>query len=95
MTGEQLAQARKELGRLWGLQRPVRPAELGRALQYRTSDPGESIRIHESQGAEPIPGPVAAAVRMMLSGALPPGGIGAHLTPKKRRPRRRRVIAAQ
>lgn len=75
MTGAELRRARARLGQLWGLDRPVHAAELGRALRMAPSDPGESIRAYEHGDTARIPGPVAVAVEMMLGGALPPGGV--------------------
>jgi hypothetical protein len=77
MTGDDLRKARAALGRLWGLERPLHAAELGRALRMSKSDPGERIRDYEADRAGPVPGPVAVAVEMMLGGALPPGGLSA------------------
>lgn len=75
MTGDDLRNARKELGRLWGLDRPIFAAELGRALRLSPSDPGQSIRDYETAREEPVPGPVAVAVEFMLKGFLPGGSI--------------------
>ncbi len=75
MTGEELRCARADLGQLWGLDRPVFAAELGRALGMAPTDPGASIRRYEAARADQVPGPVATAVMMMLRGALPPGGL--------------------
>lgn len=75
MTGDDLRRARAKLGDLWGLGRPVFASELGRALYMAPSDPGESIRNYEAKRAEAIPGPVRAAVEMMLRGVVPPAGL--------------------
>ena len=75
MTGDDLRLARKRLGELWGLERPIFAAELGRALRLAKDDPGESIRAYEAGKAKRVPGPVSVAVEMMLAGTLPPGGI--------------------
>lgn len=76
MTGDQLRDARGVLGQMWGLGRPLHMSELGRALRLSGADPGQSIRDYE-RGATRISGPVSVAIDMMLSGALPPDGLGA------------------
>jgi hypothetical protein len=74
MTGEQLHEARRTLGLLWGLGRPLHASELGRALRLGGRDPGESVRDYE-RGKTKISGPMSVAVEMMLAGALPPDGL--------------------
>lgn len=74
MTGAELHAARKRLGEMWGLGRPLQMSELGRALRLSGSDPGQSIRDYE-RGTTKISGPVSVAVDMMLGGALPPDGL--------------------
>ncbi len=74
MTGNKLRKAREILGHRWGLGRPLKMAELGRALRLGGRDPGESIRNYESDRT-PISGPVAVAVEMWLAGAPVPGGV--------------------
>jgi len=76
MTGDELRDARATLGALWGFGRPLHASELGRALRLGGRDPGESIRDYE-RGKTKISGPMSVAVEMMLSGALPPGGVAA------------------
>lgn len=76
MTPETLREARATLGNLWGLGRPLKMAELGRALRLGGRDPGESINDYE-RGKTRISGPLAVAVEMMLAGALPPDGLDA------------------
>lgn len=75
MTPDQLRDARGTLGAMWGLQRPLRMSEMGRALRLGGNDPGQSIRDYE-RGVTRISGPISVAVDMMLAGALPPDGIG-------------------
>lgn len=75
MTGNELRLARRALGALWDMERPIFAAELGRALRMAPSDPGESIRAYEAAREKPVPGPVSVAVEMMLRGSLPPGGL--------------------
>ena len=79
MTGDELRDARATLGHMWGLGRPLRMAEMGRALRLGGRDPGASIRDYE-RGKTGISGPMSVAVDMMLKGALPPDGLDA-LTP--------------
>lgn len=74
MTGPELYAARSTLGHMWGLGRPLRMAEMGRALRLSGRDPGASIRDYE-RGTTRISGPMAVAVQMMLAGALPPDGL--------------------
>ena len=71
MTPDQLHAARRTLGELWGLGRPLKASELGRALRLGGRDPGESIRDYE-RGKTRISGPMSVAVEMMLAGAKPP-----------------------
>lgn len=74
MTGDELRQARSILGERWGLERPLKMSEMGRALRLAGRDPGESIRDYE-RGKTPIGGPISVAVEMMLDGAMPRGGL--------------------
>ena len=75
MTTTELRNARRTLGELWGLGRPLRASEMGRALRLGGRDPGRSVLDWEA-GKFPISGPVSVAVEMMLGGCLPPDGIG-------------------
>lgn len=70
MTPEQLRDARKTLGMMWGLNRPLHMSEMGRALRLQGRDPGESVRNWE-RGHTPISGPVSVAVEAMLDGFVP------------------------
>ena len=70
MTPDELREARGRLGELWGLGRPLRMSELGRALRLAGRDPGESVRDWE-RGHTPISGPVSVAVEAMLRGFVP------------------------
>lgn len=74
MTPEQLRDARRTLGMMWGFDRPLHASELGRALRLGGRDPGESIRDYE-RGKTKVSGPMSVAVEMMLRGALPPDGV--------------------
>lgn len=74
MTGEELRAARKTLGTLWGLGRPLHMSEMGRALRLSGRDPGASIRDYE-RGKTRISGPISALVEVYLRGALPPDGL--------------------
>jgi len=70
LTGDELRDARATLGHMWGLGRPLRMAEMGRALRLGGRDPGASIRDYE-RGTTRISGPLSALVEMMLAGAQP------------------------
>ncbi|MGF3025526.1 hypothetical protein ACQVP2_22210 [Methylobacterium aquaticum] len=63
MTGQELSDARVRLGHGLGLDRALRPTELGRALGLAGSRPSESVRKWERGGPT---GPVSAAVRAWL-----------------------------
>lgn len=71
MTAAELTAARRALGELWGLGRPLHASELGRALRLGGRDPGESIRDYE-RGKTAISGPISVAVELMLQGARLP-----------------------
>lgn len=74
MTPDELRNARRTLGELWGFSRPLHASELGRALRLGGVDPGQSIRDYE-RGTTRISGPISVAIEMMLSGMLPPDGV--------------------
>lgn len=74
MTPEELHNARRALGELWGFGRPLHMSELGRACRLGGADPGQSIRDYE-RGATKISGPLSALVELYLRGALPPDGL--------------------
>ena len=74
MTPDQLRNARRVLGEMWGLGRPLKASELGRALRLAGRAPGRSVLDWEA-GKSPISGPVSVAVQMMLNGCLPPDGV--------------------
>jgi hypothetical protein len=76
MTGEDLRNARATLGERWGLGRPLKMSEMGRALRLGGRDPGESIRDYERDKTT-ISGPMSVAVDLMLAGAEPPDGLTA------------------
>ena len=75
MTADDLAAAMTRLGEMWGLDRPIHNAELGRALRLQGRDPGatvqEWLRPLADGGRQPT-GPVQVAIAMMLAGAMPP-----------------------
>lgn len=75
MKGSDVHGARRTLGRLWGFGRDLMPAELGRAIRLAPTRSGQQVRRWEARGDEAIPGPAAAAIEMMLAGALPPDGL--------------------
>jgi hypothetical protein len=70
MTPAEIRKARETLGALWGLDRPLRAAELGRVLRLQGRDPGATVL--EWERGTPISGPVSIALEMMLAGARPP-----------------------
>jgi hypothetical protein len=76
MTPTELRDARAKLGDRWGLGRPLKMSELGRALRLGGRDPGQSIRDYE-RGHTPISGPISALVEVYLAGAHPVDGIEA------------------
>lgn len=76
MTPQDLRDARKTLGLMWGLNRPLKMGEMGRVLRLKGSDPGASIRDYE-RGKTGISGPVSVAVTMMLNGCSPPDDLDA------------------
>lgn len=80
MTPDEMRDARGTLGELWGLSRPLKMSEMGRALGLGGRDPGESIRDYE-RGRTTISGPVRNLVRLYLAGALPPDGLQVIATP--------------
>lgn len=85
----------RDLGPLWGLNRPVRPAELGRALRLGPDEPGKSVAAWLN-ARHAIPAPARVAIEMMSLGALPPDGLRAVILPSplKGKPRARRKVAA-
>lgn len=64
MMGNDLREARKILGEMWGLGRPLHLSEMGRALQLQGRDPGAAIR--EMERRVQVSGPVAIAVTYMM-----------------------------
>jgi hypothetical protein len=70
MTGHDIHKSRATLGALWGLGRPLRAAELGRALGLKGRDPGATVLAWERDRV-PISGPVAIAIKAMLRGFRP------------------------
>ena len=70
MTGDDIKNARRLLGNMWGVGRPLTLAELARALRLRGGKPGEAVRKWEN-GSTEISGPASACIDMMLKGAMP------------------------
>lgn len=70
MTGDDIKNARRLLGDMWGVGRPLTLAELARALRLRGGKPGEAVRKWEN-GSTEISGPASACIDMMLKGAMP------------------------
>ena len=75
MAPSDIWEARKELGELWGLGRPITWAELGRALRLAGHDPSQSVRDYE-RGKTTISGPVSVCIELFLLGCIPPDGLG-------------------
>ena len=67
MTPAELRAARATLGQMWGLNRHLKMAELGRVLRLQGRDPGASVRDWE-RGHTPISGPVSLVIEAYLSG---------------------------
>lgn len=74
MTGEEIKNARRLLGDMWGVGRPLALSELARALRLRGEKPGEAVRKWENGHTE-ISGPASACIAMMLKGAMPADGL--------------------
>ncbi|GGF54223.1 hypothetical protein GCM10007301_12170 [Azorhizobium oxalatiphilum] len=62
--------AQEQLGCMWGLGRPLRLSEMGRALRLGGRDPGQTVVRWATNGGPS--GPAAVALEMMLAGAPPP-----------------------
>jgi hypothetical protein len=69
VTPDELRAARATLGQMWGLDRPLRMAELGRALRLTGRDVGATVRDWERGST--ITGPVSVAIEAMLAGFVP------------------------
>lgn len=70
MNGVELRNARRTLGEMWGLGRPLTMLEMAQVLRLTGSDSAATIRDYES-GKKPVSGPISAAVGLMLDGARP------------------------
>lgn len=68
MTGDEIHAARRTLGEMWGLGRPLRMSELGRLLRLSSDRPSETVRTWEQRGPT---GPVQCAIEAWLDGARP------------------------
>lgn len=68
MNGVELRNARRALGEMWGLGRPLTMLEMAQALRLGGSKPAAAIRDYES-GKKPISGPIWTALELMLGGA--------------------------
>jgi hypothetical protein len=75
MEPREIWEARVSLGELWGLNRPITWAELGKALRLSGSNPGQSVRDYE-RGKTLISGPVSVCIDLFLLGCIPPDGLG-------------------
>jgi hypothetical protein len=72
MTGRDIRKARAILGTMWGLDRPLRAAELGRLLKLSGRDPGRFV-LNWQIGKHQVPGPVIFAIEALLAGYEPAG----------------------
>ena len=70
MTPDELYNARRTLGIMWGYGRPLSNTELGRALRLRGERPGDTVKDW-TDGKFQISGPVAIAIEAMLQGFKP------------------------
>jgi hypothetical protein len=70
VTGDEMRAARKTLGAMWGLGRPLTFEEMGRVLRLGGVRPDQSVRRYEN-GKPAIGGPVALAMEALLSGWRP------------------------
>jgi hypothetical protein len=71
MNGNDLPAIRAQLGILWGLKRPLRKAELGRACGYTKLNAWRAVARWESSDAELIP-PVVRLLEAMLHAGYRP-----------------------
>lgn len=70
-----LKSAMSTLGLMWGLDRPLHNAEMGRALRLTGRDVGATVQtwlLSLDKGGRAVTGPVQVAIAMMLAGATPP-----------------------
>lgn len=67
MTGEEMRGARDQLGELYGLERPLTMAELGRLIRLGGRDPGAGVRDYE-RGSTRISGPLSLALELLVAG---------------------------
>jgi hypothetical protein len=72
MTGQEVYEARQDLGYAWGLGRPLFAAELGRVLKLTGREPGQQVLRWEA-GKARVPGPAEVALQLMLRGSMPAG----------------------
>jgi hypothetical protein len=82
----QLSEAMNVLGALWGLDRPVTPRELGKALELNPKNPARPIQDWLEGRRRPNEATLVA-IEMMRLGALPPRGLREVLEPRKRKRR--------
>ncbi len=70
LDDESLATARERLGEMWGLDRPLKAAELARVLRMRGNNAARKIIAWES-GEAKVTGPASVAIEALLSGWQP------------------------
>lgn len=71
MTGEDIAQAREELGTLWGIGRALTRPEFGRALGLSPTNGSDHVLNMEKDKSK-VSGPIELLTRLYLSGSVPP-----------------------
>lgn len=71
MSPQEMTEARRALGKMWGLDRWLTYGEMAHLLRLRPENGSETVMKWE-EGSTPITGPVSVAVEMMLAGAVPP-----------------------
>lgn len=70
ITGREIAEARRQLGMRWGLDRALTLGELGAVLRLAPASAWSTVGAWEDGKREPS-GPVTVAIEMMLGGADP------------------------
>jgi hypothetical protein len=71
MTGDEVRAARRILGEMWGLGRPLHAAELARSLRLGGRDPGRTVLDWENHKKE-VSGPASVVIDLYLTGSPPP-----------------------
>jgi hypothetical protein len=69
VTGEELREARAQLGMMWGHGRHLGVNELARALRLGPNGGANILKME--RGTMPVSGPISVAVEAMLTGFRP------------------------